>query len=203
MKFGLSILLSILTGFIFGSIPFAYLVARLKGVNIKTAGSKNIGATNVFRLVGTGYGIAVFILDASKGFVPTLLALRFGLIPALVGGFAILGHIFSPFMGFKGGKGVSTTYGVLLAMAPVSFLAGMIIWLFIVLISSYASVASITFAVLMPALIGLAMVLKLREGRWQTLLFTLIIAVIIIIAHRGNITRLMKGEEPKFRWHKG
>lgn len=202
MNIALSIVFSALLGFGSGSIPFGYLVARLKRVNIRELGSKNIGATNVFRVLGPGFGIAVFILDALKGFLPTFFALRLGLIPVLAGGFAILGHIFSPFMGFKGGKGVSTTYGLLLALAPCSFLVGMFIWLIAILVSSYASVASLTFALAVPVLIGLARFLKLPEGRLQTLLFTIVIAVVIIATHHRNIKRIMKGEELKFRWRK-
>lgn len=203
MRFALSLVLSAAFGFFLGSIPFGYLVARLKGINIRTVGSKNIGATNVFRAVGPAYGIGVFILDAAKGFLPTFFASHLGLIPVLVGGSAIVGHIASPFMSFKGGKGVSTTYGVLLALAPLSFLAGMFVWLIAALISSHASIASVTFAVMMPVLVGFAILIHLPEGRWVTLLFTVIIAIVIIFTHRDNIKRLRKGEEPKFRWKKG
>lgn len=197
-----TLVLSILLGFILGSIPFGYLAGRLRGIDIRKQGSGNIGATNVFRQVGTVFGLLVFLCDALKGFLPVFFGLQLGLVPVVIGAGAVLGHIFTPFLRFRGGKGVSTASGVLLALAPLSFLSGMVVWLIAVLISSYASVASLAFALLLPAFVAGARFLRLSEGRIENLLFTVFIATVIIVTHRSNIRRLVKGEESKFRWGK-
>jgi len=199
----MSYLLSLLFGFFIGGLPFGFLIGKTKGIDIRREGSGNIGATNVYRVLGPFYGIFTLILDGLKGFLPTLFASSLSLIGVLVGAGAVLGHLFSPYLRFKGGKGVTTTFGVLLALAPVSFLLGVFLWFLIAFLSSYASMASLIMAITFPFLILLSMAVGLKEGNLPNLLFTIGIGIGIIFMHRGNIKRLRRGEEPKLKWRRG
>ena len=120
---------SLLVGAAFGSIPFGYIAGRLKRIDIRRHGSGNIGFTNVQRTMGWAWAVPVLLLDVAKGLVPTALARGFGLVPPLVGIGAVLGHVFSPWLGFKGGKGVATTIGVAALLCPRSLLVGLRVYL--------------------------------------------------------------------------
>ncbi len=185
----------IATAYLLGGIPFGYLLGRLKGVDLRKVGSGNVGATNAARVLGKPYGVLVYILDFLKGFVPTLLAVKlFGSdswTTFLVGLAAVLGHTFSPFLGFRGGKGVATASGVLFAVNPFLASAVLAVWLVVFKISGYVSLGSIAAAfaaVYLSGVFGLPFNLKC--------LITLT-AILVVVKHKSNIERLMEGRELK------
>jgi len=185
-------IVSFLLGFIFGIIPFSYLIGRIKGVDLKKVGSGNIGATNLSRSLGIQFFILGFILDGVKGLIPVLIAKALFSSGSMAAAGAIIGHIFNPFFGFKGGKGVSTTIGVAIGLIPRSFFISIIIWLGIYLITYLVSLASIIFAVVLPLV-----AITLQDGKPLDRIFAFIIALFIIYAHRTNIKRLLHRKEPK------
>lgn len=184
--------ISFIIGFCFGIIPFSYIIARIKGIDLKKVGSGNIGATNLGRSLGLPFFLLGFILDGLKGLVPVLLANALLLPGALAGAGAILGHIFNPFFQFRGGKGVSTTIGVAIALIPRSFFSSLIIWIIVYLATYLVSLASIIFAAALPLV-----AIILQDGATLDRIFILIIALFVIYAHRANIRRLLNREEPK------
>jgi glycerol-3-phosphate acyltransferase PlsY len=181
--------------YVAGSIPFGVLIARLKGVDLRTVGSGNIGATNVARALGKGWAVAVLIGDAAKGFVPVWLGRRLGLPAApiaLAGLSAIVGHMFSFLLRGRGGKGVATSLGVALALSPVAALLGFGVYVVVFAATRLSSLGSLlgvwTFSLFFvlhdaPAapLVGLAL-----GG-----------ASLVTLRHRQNITRLFRGEEKR------
>lgn len=193
----LSYPLSLIIGYLVGSISFAVLICRAKGVNIFEVGSGNPGATNVLRSLGKPFGYGCFLLDALKGIISVIvgkyLALQFGADPlasGIVGLFgAILGHSFSCFLGFKGGKGVATTVGGMLALLPEVMLIGIVLWLIVFFISRYVSLASIVLGISLPVS---AFLLKEQV---LSLVLCGILALLIIIRHKANIQRLLAGTE--------
>ena len=200
--------------FLSGSIPFGLVIARAHGVNIRGHGSGNIGATNVWRVLGRGPGLACFVLDVAKGLVPTLAAGAYtGLLGAPmvepregwlwlgVMGAAILGHMFSPFAGFKGGKGVATGLGAMLGVYPLltlPALGALIIWVLAAAIWRYVSLASCLAALALPLLVllfaGVSDLLR-TPGMVPFYTATAGIAALVIIRHRANIRRLLAGTE--------
>ena len=195
-------------GFLMGSLPTGWLVARAYNVDIQRVGSGNIGATNVFRVLGKGPGIFVLLVDALKGYLACQI-LQNGVLSwfydkdtvvpevltgylAIVGGFAaILGHVYTPWLHFKGGKGIATSAGVLAAWIPLGFLVALLLWLLVFAISSYVSLASIAAAAALPIAVWLT------GGRPPFIVMSAIIGILAIYKHRANIARLRKGEEPK------
>lgn len=190
-----------LFAFLIGSIPFGVIVARRQGVDLQAVGSGNIGATNAMRVLGTKWGLAVFALDVVKGAVPAVLS-RF-LLPEglggldaqptamLLGAFAILGHSFSPWIKFKGGKGVSTILGVGLGAIPVCAILSFAVMLILLAITRYVSLAS---------LVGICSSLlwnRILGDSTQMLPILVLLAGFIIYRHRGNIRRLLDGTESK------
>lgn len=189
------IFFSLFVGFLVGSIPFGYLIPKIfKKIDIRNYGSKNIGFTNVYRTLGFLYGIPVLILDISKGFFITYFSKELSLISVFVGIGAIFGHLFTPYLRFQGGKGVATTIGVLLALAPKNLIFSLVIFLIILFIFSYMSLASIFFALSLPLSF-----LLLKPKDFSIPIFFIIISLLIILKHIPNIKRLIKKEEPKFR----
>ncbi|MEO0184517.1 MAG: glycerol-3-phosphate acyltransferase [candidate division WOR-3 bacterium] len=192
------ILLSLIIGILFGIIPFSYLLGILKGVDLKKTGSGNIGATNLGRSLGLSYFIIGFLLDGIKGLVPVLIAQHYNLVQGFAGAGAILGHVFNPFFGFKGGKGVSTTIGVALGIVPTPFLISLVVWLIVYLGTYFVSVASISLAIVLP----ITTFLFGKTGLVEKILI-LAISILIIFSHRSNIKRLFNKTEPKtFFWGK-
>ncbi len=196
-----TVLLIALGAFLLGSIPTGYLVARAKGVDIRQHGSGNIGATNVFRTLGKPLGIFVFVIDALKGFAAVWLGARYGggsdwagIIAAVA---AIAGHNYTPWLGFKGGKGIATSAGVLLALMPWAVLAIAIVWVVVFRVSRYVSLASICAAAALPAAVG-ALWSAGCGGSGPLLGFSLVISALAIWRHRTNIGRLREGTEPRF-----
>ncbi len=205
--------IALLAGYILGSISNAVWISRMHGVDILTAGSGNPGATNVKRVLGSKPGNLVFFLDLLKGFVatfwPFIPALQSALsisvqpqwmaLAGLTG--ALLGHSFSVFIGFRGGKGVATAMGGLLAIMPAVVLAAVGVWVFVFYAFRYVSLASLAFAVSLPALTFLAWKLAWALPRETGALeFGIAIGVclLITIRHRSNIRRLINGTESKF-----
>ena len=184
--------LSLLTGAAFGSIPFGYIAGRLNGIDIRRHGSGNIGFTNVQRTIGWAWAVPVLLLDVAKGLAPTTFARNFALVPALVGTGAILGHVFCPWLGFKGGKGVATTIGVAAFLCPRSLLAGLGIYLVVLAATGFISVSSLAFAAALPVLTALFY----RDGV-LLLVFAVGVALVIIIRHGSNMRRLAAGTEPR------
>jgi acyl phosphate:glycerol-3-phosphate acyltransferase len=185
-----------LLAFFVGAIPFGLLIGKLKGIDLREKGSGNIGASNAMRQLGKPLGILVFVLDTVKGLLPTLLAHQQALAPEWVVGVglaAVFGHIYSPFVRFKGGKGVATTLGVLLGLDWRVGLLGFGVFLIVTAITDYISVGSITAAVAQAALFwvfGDPLPMKL---------FGAVVGAFVILRHRSNIQRLLKGEENHYR----
>lgn len=200
----MNLVLLYIASYFLGSVPFGLLVGKLKGVDIRKVGSGNIGATNAYRALGWGGGIAVFILDVGKGMVPPLLAKELlpGTMPpgevinhaVLMGAAAVIGHSFSPFLGFKGGKGVATGLGVLLGVAPVVGIAGVSASFFIIATTRYVSIASIVacIVVMVGALITHQPPIVLGAFGFVT--------AFVLIRHIPNIKRLIKGEESRLEF---
>ncbi len=191
-----------------GSIPFGLLVARFKGINIQKVGSCNIGATNVFRCVGKGWGLFTFILDVLKGFVTAFFiarAVREGLsseyqiaLSLLYACLAVAGHNWSIFLRFKGGKGVATTVGAILGVAPIMVAVGFVAWLIIFLATRYVSLASILTAIIITVY---AWITK-SEGQLLLPSVLTILALLMIWRHKTNIQRLLNGTENRFNFKK-
>jgi glycerol-3-phosphate acyltransferase PlsY len=189
--------ISLLSGYLIGSVPFAVIIAKAHGVNIFTLGSGNPGATNVMRNLGKKAGYLCFLLDAGKGMLAAALGLFIATqvtgsngellaILGLVG--AILGHSFSLFLRFRGGKGVATTIGGLFCILPLVMLIGVALWLVVFYASRYVSLASIVLGLSLP-LSAFFMESRLAFG------LCLALAVLIILRHRANIQRLLAGTE--------
>lgn len=194
--------------YLLGAIPNGFLIAKAKGIDIRKVGSGNIGATNVYRAVSKPLGILTFALDALKGAIP---ALWFPLqaahcaqttlpawLPLLFGGLAIAGHTWPVYLKFKGGKGVATSAGALIGIAPAATGIGVLCWLIALITLRYMSVASILAALAVPLagwwLYG-------REGIILPIALTAL-GVLIIWRHKGNIQRLMQGTENRFEFRK-
>jgi glycerol-3-phosphate acyltransferase PlsY len=188
----MTIIIAFIIGVVFGMIPFSYIIGRIKGVDITLTGSGNIGATNLGRTCGFGYFLLGFVLDAVKGLIPVMLARTF-MWPGIAAGLgAILGHVFNPFFRFRGGKGVSTTIGVTLGLVPLSFAISLAAWILVYLPTFIVSVASIGLAVVLPIAAFI-----LNEGTVFDRIFIILVSLLIVFAHRANIGRIMKKQEPK------
>jgi glycerol-3-phosphate acyltransferase PlsY len=202
--------LAAFSAYLFGSIPFGYLLVRLvRKEDIREKGSGNIGATNVIRSGSRGLGALTFVLDVLKGFFAVTLCGfitgRAGLAPdvranlvALAALCAILGHIYTVWLGFKGGKGVATAFGVFLALAPWAALAALGVFVVLFAVSRYVSLGSILAAASFPAFALLIPdALRIPRTPWTTAVLFLV-PLILIMRHHQNITRLMSGKEYRF-----
>lgn len=184
----------LVASYLLGAFPTSYLYGRLRGRDLREAGSGNLGATNVYRLFGAPGALLVVAVDLSKGFVPAWFfplwdgaatgdwALAYGLL-------AILGHVWPVFTGFAGGKGVATAAGVLLALAPLAVLVGGLVWLGLALITRFASLASLAAATVVPG------VAHLGAAPRSTVLFAAMLALLVWFTHRENLQRLLRREE--------
>ena len=192
----MSDLLAVVGGYVLGSLPFGYWVPRLvRGEDIRTKGSGNVGASNVFRVYGRSLGVPVALLDLAKGFAAAALGLWAGgaLTGVLAGAAAMIGHARPVFLGFqKGGKMVATAGGALLALAPLAAFISIGIWLVTFLLTRYASLASIV-----TALALVVSVLALGYP-WPIVAFGIAGASAVIFLHRANIRRLLRGTEHRF-----
>ncbi len=179
--------------FLLGSLPTGLLIAKVRGVNLKEVGSGNIGATNVLRTTGKWPALLTLIGDSAKGMVAVVIARHYAagiFFEGVVGLCAVLGHNFSLFLKFRGGKGVATSLGVLTIYSPQTGLITIIIWLMTVLITRYSSLAALVSFALLPLSVS---ILDSREKVPVLLMMTLL----IFVRHKDNILRLIKGTEPK------
>lgn len=195
-------------GYLFGSFPAGYFAGRITGVDIRSAGSGNIGATNVLRVLGKRWGYAVFFADAFKGFAAVRLTLfltdRLTFAHAYAGYFTILaavacvaGHSFPIWLRFKGGKGVATSAGALFGLMPFAVLTVFLVWVIIFETTRYVSVASIIAASSLPIVVGLFMRWKIIEGI-GLLYLSIVMAILVVWRHRTNFSRLRSGTEQRF-----
>jgi glycerol-3-phosphate acyltransferase PlsY len=195
------LIIFVISGYLAGSIPFGKIIARTaKGLDISTVGSRNIGATNVAREIGFKWGILTLLLDALKGAVPTAAAFTMydgsfnpATVAALSGMAAFLGHRFSVFLAFRGGKGVATALGVFFVLCPVCVAGSLGIFIVLVYVMGYISLASMGASLSMPVFLLLA---GTPPGHaWVALL----VSALIVLAHRDNILRMARKQEPKWR----
>ncbi len=185
--------------YVLGATPTSYWVGRgMYGVDLRERGSGNLGATNTFRVLGWKAAVPVVLADVTKGFLPVWLFPQIGGTPMAwtlaFGAAAVLGHMFSFWVGLKGGKGVATSAGVFLGLAPWAVLGGFVVWLLVVLTTRYVAAGSIAAAGSLPVLVWLT---PHRGGR-GLVVFTVALALFIIAAHRSNIRRLFGGTENRF-----
>ena len=195
--------------YLIGSIPAGYIAGHIAGIDIRTVGSGNIGATNVTRVLGKRYGYPVFIVDFLKGFAAVgmsiMIAKRaqpasvpsdlFGVVGAVA---CVLGHSFPVWLGFKGGKGVAASAGALFGLTPFVALIAVAVWLVIFYLTRYVSVASMTAALAVPIAI-LSMTFLGQTGGTALLYFSICLAAVVIVRHRSNLSRLVRGTEPRFK----
>ncbi|EAC2994490.1 glycerol-3-phosphate 1-O-acyltransferase PlsY [Listeria monocytogenes] len=192
------ILLSLLA-YVIGSIPSGLWIGKIfYKKDIRDFGSGNLGSTNSFRVLGIKAGSIVTVMDILKGTVATLLPFFFQLnvdhhFWLLTGAFAIIGHSFPLFAGFRGGKAVATSAGVILAYAPLLFVAALVVFLVTLKLSKYVSLSSMIGALA-------ALIISLFMGDWILIILVACIALFVIWRHRANITRIRNGEEPKIKW---
>lgn len=194
--------------YLFGSIPWGLIIGKCKGIDIRQHGSGNIGATNVLRTLGKPLGVLCFFLDFLKGLIPVLIAiflLKSGILandallaPVLAGFAAFAGHVWSLYLKFKGGKGVATSAGIIAALAPVSLLISGVLWLVVFKTSRYVSLASICASVALPVSAIVLSALRVYELHISVIILLVVIGVLAIIKHRGNIQRLLAGTENRF-----
>jgi acyl phosphate:glycerol-3-phosphate acyltransferase len=210
--------LLIIASYLVGSIPFGIILARVHGVDLRQVGSGNIGATNVGRALGKKWAIVCFVLDMLKGLVPMLVAMC--MLPAekgpaelwiwlAVGGAAVVGHMFPIYLKFRGGKGVSTSLGVVLGLWPYFTLSG-IVWLFswvvVLKIWRYVSLASIVASIgfVIALIVAIALVPGWEFARlWPLVVFAALMAGLVMLRHKDNIGRLLAGTESKTTGSRG
>ena len=205
MPWLLPLLIAALAGYVCGATPFGYMAGRFKGIDIRQHGSGNIGATNVIRVCGKGIGIPVFILDVVKGWLPAWFAQQWFIGHAAsvewvtgagiaAGAAAVLGHNYTFWLRGQGGKGIATSAGTVLALAPWALLSGFIVWFIALKITRYVSLASLIAAVSIPITMA---VMMSRSGQWNQILlgFGIVLCALAIARHKANIQRLLAGTE--------
>jgi acyl phosphate:glycerol-3-phosphate acyltransferase len=198
--------LALAAAFVLGSLPFSYWIGRMHGVNLREHGSGNLGATNVYRVVGWHWGILALVLDVAKGTAAVAVARAFapagmaGLVPALGGLCAVAGHMFTPFAGFRGGKGVATGLGVFLGLAPTAAGLALAVWVAVMAFTGWVSVASGVASIFLPLFL-----IFTRDALGPRYPWVLGLAVftmlLILIRHRTNWKRVAQGREQAI-WEK-
>ncbi len=194
-------LLLLLAAYVVGATPTSYWVGKgVHGIDLRSVGSGNLGATNTFRVLGWKAALPVMLVDVLKGWAPVAL---FPLLPGApgtpgwllaFGAAAVVGHVFSFWVGFRGGKGVATSAGVFMGLAPWGALAALVVWLTVVFSTRIVSLASIAAAVVLPVVV----LFTPTRGGAIVQLFAFVLGAFVILAHRGNIRRLLRGEEHRF-----
>jgi acyl phosphate:glycerol-3-phosphate acyltransferase len=204
----ISLVVIALVGYVVGSLPTGYIVGRLTGIDIRTVGSGNVGATNVTRVLGKRFGFPVFAIDFLKGVAAVMISFsvagRLGstltsadLAGAVGGVFSVVGHSFPVWLGFKGGKGVATSLGVLFAINWIAALVMCTVWISVFRITGYVSLSSIAAAIALP--VAMTAMLFLHQLRSTIpLYFSLCLTAIVVARHRSNLSRLRDGTEPRF-----
>src|SRR4029450_9056042 len=198
-----------LVSYLLGSIPAGYLAGRMAGIDIREAGSGNIGATNVPRTLGRRYGYPVFVVDFAKGALAVCLSILIGrevearptsneIYGIGAGICCVLGHVFPVWLGFKGGKGVATSAGALFGLMPLAAAIGVGLWVIIFEARRYVSLASVATAILLPLTV-LGLTHAGRTDGMALFYFTLCLAAVVIFRHLSNLSRLLRGTEPRFK----
>ncbi|MCP5549681.1 MAG: glycerol-3-phosphate 1-O-acyltransferase PlsY [Akkermansiaceae bacterium] len=190
----------ILAAYAIGATPCGFLIAKLRGIDIRAHGSGNIGATNVLRVLGKPIGVFVLVLDVLKGLLPVLLAKaasEHSIVHILAAVATILGHNYTFWLGFKGGKGIATSAGAMLPLIPIPLAVALSLWGLLFGITRYVSVGSIFAALSLPVTEG---AVSATRGRWDWPIFgfTVFLAVMATWRHKTNIRRLLAGEEARF-----
>ena len=187
--------LAILFSYVLGATPTSYVAGKLgRGIDLREHGSKNLGATNVYRLLGWKYAIPVALIDIAKGAVPVLLFSHPAWLAVACGAAAVLGHMFSPYVRFKGGKGVATAAGMFLALAPIAVLIAIPVWGLCLWLTGYVSLSSILAVLTVPLWVAL-----FQPGAPVVFWASVALVALIIFAHRRNVGRLLAGTENRFR----
>jgi glycerol-3-phosphate acyltransferase PlsY len=195
-------------GYLFGSFPAGHFAGRIAGVDVRSAGSGNIGATNVLRVLGKPWGYTVFFVDAFKGFAAVRVAfflaehltfaqphaVYFAILAAVI---CVVGHAFPIWLGFKGGKGVATSAGVVFGLMPLAAVVIFLVWVLVFEITRYVSVASVVASLALPATVAVLIHWKIIEGT-ALLYFSTVLAILVVWRHRSNFSRLLKGTEQRF-----
>jgi acyl phosphate:glycerol-3-phosphate acyltransferase len=193
--------------YLIGSFPSGYLVGKSQGIDIRQHGSGNIGATNVLRVMGKKWGYLVFFCDSLKGFTAVKAGLWLAsstgaeatLAAVVAGTCCIIGHNYTVWLRFKGGKGIATSIGVLLAIVPIMIvLIVLVIWLAVFFVWKYVSLASICAALSLPVAVLALFPLVAHGNYWVLVVFSLIVAALAVWRHRPNIDRLLQGKENRF-----
>jgi glycerol-3-phosphate acyltransferase PlsY len=197
-----------LVAYFLGSIPSGYIAGRIAGVDVRKVGSGNVGATNVTRVLGKRFGYPVFIVDFAKGLAAVAVAVMIAkadrstpkvvdLCGAVAAIFSVIGHSYPIWLGFKGGKGVATSLGSLFGLHWISAAIVGVVWVVAFQLTRYVSLSSVIAAIALP--VTVATMLFLKQLQTPVLLyFTLCLAAIIVLRHRSNLSRLLKGTEPRF-----
>jgi glycerol-3-phosphate acyltransferase PlsY len=198
-----TVVLWLAAAYLLGATPTAYLAGRLaRGIDLREHGSRNLGATNVYRVLGWRWAIPVALVDITKGAIPVALFARWagmGLWGAVALGIAaVLGHVFSPYMRFKGGKGVATALGMFLALAPLAVAIALPVWGGTLWLTGYVSLSSVIAAASFPVWVRLTQPAAL-PAFWASVG----LAALIVFSHRANLRRLVAGTENRFRTRKG
>jgi glycerol-3-phosphate acyltransferase PlsY len=197
-----------LLAYLLGAIPTGYIAGRIGGIDVRKVGSGNVGATNVTRVLGKRFGYPVFVVDFGKGLAAVAVGMMVAknaqstpkfvdLCGALAAIFSVIGHSYPIWLGFKGGKGVATTLGSLFGLHWISAAVVCVVWIVAFQVTRYVSLASIAAAIALP--VTVATMLFLKQLQTPILLyFTVFLAGIIVLRHRSNLSRLLKGTEPRF-----
>ena len=203
---------TILISYLLGSFPTSIVTGKvLRGIDIRDYGSGNAGATNVFRVLGWKAGLFVLFIDMLKGLIPTLWFYKLALlgvswpvinVQIMAGLSAVFGHIWTIFAGFRGGKGVGTGAGVVIALVPVAVLVGLIIFVIVVALTRYVSLGSILASISVPITLFVEKSVFHHTVPWQLFLFCLFIPILILFTHRSNIQRLLQGTENRIQFTK-
>ena len=191
----------IIGAYLIGGIPFGFLIGKMRGVDVRTVGSKNIGATNVFRTVGKKWGLIAFVCDVLKGLLPTLAARHFAAepswLPLCVGVACVVGHMLTPYMKFRGGKGVATAFGMMLGLIPALVGTAFAIFAIVFACSHFISLGSCVSSAFLAVAIWFPILGTRGSADLPQCILVTLIALFIIWKHRSNIGRLVHGNENK------
>jgi glycerol-3-phosphate acyltransferase PlsY len=193
----------LVAAYLLGATPTAYVAGRLaRGIDLRAHGSHNLGATNVYRVLGWGWAIPVALVDVAKGAIPVALFAQWAGVGSwaavALGVAAILGHVFSPYVAFKGGKGVATALGVFLALAPLAVAIALPVWGGSLWLTGYVSLSSVVAAATFPVWVRLT-----QPAATPAFWASVGVAALIVFSHRANLRRLVAGTESRFRTRKG
>jgi glycerol-3-phosphate acyltransferase PlsY len=199
----LTVLFVLVGSYLVGGIPFSYLAGAWKGIDLREHGSGNLGASNTYRILGGKIALAVLVLDIAKGFLPVLLARTWDVpgqeplheLAAAVG--SVIGHLFSPYLRFSGGKGIATSAGAFMALAPWAFACALAVFAIVFALKKIVSLASLSAVVTLPIAVYYMARLGLQPASNDLFYASLVVMLVVLWKHRGNIKRLAAGTEPK------